>query len=133
MLFEIIDRAGLVSCWTMSEDCIPDYATLKQMHNAGYKFKLDKKIVSVDSICEKLNISKSVKVNANSVVDGNSSTTPKPKRKVRQVKCIQNGKVYKNMSEAGRDLGIDPAAVSYSIQVNRPTTSGYTFELLQED
>lgn len=59
------------------------------------------------------------------------SNEAKTKRKVRPVKCVQNDKIYKNMSEAGRDLGIDPAAVSEAVKKNKPY-KGYTFEIVED-
>jgi hypothetical protein len=52
-----------------------------------------------------------------------------PKRKVRPVKCLENNTTYKNMSEAGRDLGFDPAAISDAVKRNR-SYKGYTFQII---
>ena len=46
------------------------------------------------------------------------------------VKCIQTGRVFSSMIEAERQLGLVSGAVCYSIQLNKPTKEGYTFEKL---
>ena len=48
-------------------------------------------------------------------------------KKVGKIRCVDNGKVYNKQSEAARDLGIDPAAVSDSLKTGRKR-AGYLFE-----
>ena len=55
-------------------------------------------------------------------------STPTENKKVsKQVICVDTGKIYKNQSEAAKDLGIDPAQVSDSIKTGRKR-SGYLFQ-----
>lgn len=58
------------------------------------------------------------------------TSAPKKKRATKQVFCEQTGITYSSMSEAGRALSIDPAAVSYAAQTGRPT-KGYTFKVIE--
>lgn len=54
-----------------------------------------------------------------------------PKRKVTRIKCVELGTIYKNMTEAGKALGIDPAYISDAVRLNKPT-KGYHFERVEE-
>lgn len=55
-------------------------------------------------------------------------------RAKRQVKCVDDGKIYNSMSEAAKAYGIDPAAVSYSVNTGKPTKKkgGYYFQSVEE-
>ena len=73
----------------------------------------------------------------NSDIQSTQQTTPdkpasdKPTSKGRvkkRVFCPETGVEYSSMSEAGRALGIDPAAVSYAA-ANNKATKGYHFEI----
>lgn len=107
---------GQCMCCDTDLSCI-DYDHCVSQKEVGYTFKLDGKTVSLNQIRELLKID-----------------APKPSetttRKVRSIRCINNGKVYKTMSEAGKNLGIDSAQISYSLKVNRPT-KGYSFEFIE--
>lgn len=45
----------------------------------------------------------------------------------RTIVCLNNGKVYKTQKDAGEDLNIDPANISYSITSGK-AYKGYTFK-----
>lgn len=45
----------------------------------------------------------------------------------RSIVCLNNGKVYRTQTEAGKDLKLDPASISTSISTNKPY-KGYTFK-----
>ena len=71
----------------------------------------------------------------NSDIQPTQQTTPdKPTSKGRvkkRVFCPETGVEYGSMSEAGRALGLDPAAVSYAA-ANNKATKGYHFEIRVE-
>lgn len=123
MTFEVIPPSGNGSI-THSEECI-HYDLLESMAKAGCKFKVDGKLVSKNNIRSAVaaSLGKPISTSVENTVKLN--TVDKPTSKA--VRCIDTGKVYKNQSEAARDLGIDPAQVSDSIKTGRPR-SGYTFE-----
>ena len=52
MKFEIINDKNKVVMHTSSPSCIPDKDTLMSMLSAGYKFKLDGKILSKKALNE---------------------------------------------------------------------------------
>lgn len=122
MLFEVLRSDGTVVMHTSEESCIP-VDDLDNMAAAGYKFRRDGKIVTVATIRRNASISPCDKP-----IESSLTTVSRP-RKVRPVYCIETDTMYSSMSAAGRALGIDPAAISYAIQVSRPTTSGYSFSL----
>lgn len=45
----------------------------------------------------------------------------------RCIVCLNNGKVYRTQSEAGKELKLDPASISTAISTNKPY-KGYTFK-----
>lgn len=114
---------------TEYESCI-SFEYLDSQEAAGYYFTIDGKKYTADGVRKYFGRSKS----GNGAAQHSSETQSlqKPKRKVRPIKCINtlngNTKVYDNMSACARDLGIDPAAVSYAMQKNKPTSGGYAFE-----
>lgn len=139
MKFEVIkdNRCYYSTSYT---ECIP-LRHLQAMKDAGYKFKVDGRIStmsSVVSICNGCNALSSVPSHIAHAAPAEPMILIKVKpdnhksRKVRPIRCNQNGQLYRTMSEAGRALNIDPAAISYSLKVNRPTTSGYTFSFIEE-
>lgn len=118
MVFEVIGSDGQCKMVTEYESCIP-YEYIDSMSKSGYKFRIDGKIVSkmnIRAVIESKNNIKNLEKPAS--IESKSS---------RQVRCIDTGKVYKNQSEAAKDLNIDPAQVSDSIKTGRPR-SGYRFE-----
>ena len=115
MTFQIFNSAGNCVLVTEYESCIP-YEDLDAMSKAGYKFKIDGKAVPKNAILSTVKCS----------ID-NTSVPQISHKYSRQVRCIDTGKIYKNQSEAAKDLSIDPAQVSDSIKTGRPR-SGYTFE-----
>ena len=48
------------------------------------------------------------------------------------IRCITNGKEYKSVVEAGKDLGIYPGGISQVLRGRRITTHGYRFMYLHE-
>lgn len=50
MKFEVINQFGTTVMWCNEYSCIPNPAELKSMSDAGYRFKVDNKII----ICSKL-------------------------------------------------------------------------------
>lgn len=50
MLFEVIDPSGLGMMRCNSQECIPEVRTLTSMTSAGFKFKLNGKIISLKKL-----------------------------------------------------------------------------------
>lgn len=61
----------------------------------------------------------------------NPEVVPTSKRRVTRIRCVELDTVYKNMTEAGKSLGIDPAYISDAVRLNKPT-KGYHFERVEE-
>lgn len=157
MLFQCIDREGKVSMWTKQKCCVPSQEEINDRARAGYKFKVDGKIVPRGKVLEAVSQSKSEfpndyvihkvsnndsdddiieeKVNENKInslknIEPIAPSKP-PRRKTKKVRCIENNTIYNSMSEAGRSLGIDPAGVSDAVKRNKPV-KGYTFEIVED-
>ena len=58
------------------------------------------------------------------------STEIKPEKKLTRILCVDTGKIYSKQSEAAKDLGIDPAAVSDSLKSGK-RRAGYIFERVE--
>lgn len=140
MKFEIFDMRGFCAMTTTSVESIP-FENLDIMAAAGYKFKVDGKVVAKSNVKSAVesSLGHSVDLRAKSnntkpiedlpkAEDITDTSLKKPTRKVR---CLENNKIYNTQSEAARDLGIDPAQVSDSVKSGRPR-SGYTFERIYE-
>ena len=54
----------------------------------------------------------------------------KPEKKLTRILCVDTGKIYNKQSEAAKDLGIDPAAVSDSLKSGK-RRAGYIFERVE--
>ena len=54
MRFEVINDKNKTVMHTADAGCIPDENTLRSMHKAGYKFKIDGKSVVITKIKEYL-------------------------------------------------------------------------------
>lgn len=155
---------------TTSIEAVP-FDSLSSMQKAGYKFRIDGKVVTMKAVMELKNPEpkpshqtvfdvdvmhddgsvESVKAVAsvedtddtpakskpvdNSDTNHIQQTTPdKPTSKGRvkkRVFCPETGVEYSSMSDAGRALGLDPAAVSYAA-ANNKATKGYHFEIRVE-
>ena len=138
---------------TESVECVDTQETINILSKGGYKFKVDGKVVSKDNVhsavgkslgisCDEVRRRITRHKNAYSKVEesGNKKSkddehTSQPdtsmRRKVTKIRCIETGDVYKNMTEAGKALGVDPASVSEAIKLGRPR-GGYHFERVEE-
>lgn len=125
-LFRVL-KNGVGMMGTDNESCI-DFHYLDSQENAGYTFEVNGKKMTAKQVKKYFGYDeKSVSNNKNEV---SHVCEHKKSNRGRKIKCIQNNKTYSNMSECARDLKIDPATVSYSLQVNRCTKSGYSFEFI---
>lgn len=153
MKFQIVNPAGAYVMVTEHSECLYDKETISDMNSAGYKFRIDGKLVPVskfkeylsrnsisdtsrtDDLDSKQESDKSVETKNNlkssffHCSDSTSkiisaSTTHKFKMKVR---CVDTGEIFNKQSEAAKKYGIDPAAVSDSLKTGRKR-AGYTFE-----
>lgn len=125
MKFEVVRKYDdKVMMSTEHESCI-DFQYFDSQEQAGYYFRLDGKKMSGKAI--KAHFGYSDK-NDDLSVTPTSATT----RKVRPIRCMNNGKQYRNMTEAGKDLGLDSALISYILKVGRPT-KGYSFEFVDDE
>lgn len=125
MKFEVYrpngEPGGMV---TYHPSCIP-YSQIDSLARAGYRFRVDGKVVSKNNIRTAVEASQTC--NATNPKHAVSRTAVNSNRNNVQIRCITNGKVYNTQSAAAKDLGIDPAQVSDSIKTGRPR-SGYRFE-----
>lgn len=122
MLFEVL-RANdnSVVMYTTSSSCVTA-EDIDALSCAGYKFRVDNKIVSKQSA--KLYASAEVHSDDISVDDSKRILT-------RYVRCVTTGEVFKNQSLAAKAYKIDPAQVSDSIKTGR-VRSGYLFDYIYE-
>ena len=132
MKFEVVrkyDNRPMMS--TDNPNCI-GFKYLDAQEASGYYFRVDGKRISGAEIKRRFNYQEPIEEIAVASPTVSTSSAPTT-RKVKKIRCITNNKIYNNMSAAARDIGIDPAAVSYSMKVGRPTTSGYSFEFVEDD
>ena len=140
MLFKVIGPDGQTKVGTDSVQCIYPEDVLLSMSRCGYKFELNGKRATAKAVSDyvKENMySSEIEENSeetedsanNDVVSDTQEEKKKPEtsKKVGRIRCVDNGKVYNKQSEAARDLGIDPAAVSDSLKTGRKR-AGYLFE-----
>ena len=138
MLFEVYNKEGQRMEHTQSIECVIDSyekGNLKSMNSIGWKFKLDGRIISLNKLVSTLNLNDKVttsNVPAKSFDNPNVSIDTKPKRKVRKIKCLNNNTTYNNMSACAKDLGIDPAAISYVMQKGTNEYKEYKFEFVED-
>lgn len=132
MKFEVVrkyDNRPMMS--TDNPNCI-GFKYLDAQEASGYYFRVDGKRISGAEIKKRFNYQElAEEIVASSLTARTPSASTA--RKVKKIRCITNNKIYNNMSAAARDIGLDPAAVSYSMKVGRPTTSGYSFEFVEDD
>lgn len=119
---------GECKCCDVHISCI-DMDQIEAQASHGYKFKLNGKTVTVSQIRAFL-AENGASVPAKRTLSEPNQPNPTT-RKVRAIRCLNNKKVYRNMSEAAKDLGLDSAQISYSLKVSRPT-KGYSFEFVEE-
>lgn len=150
MKLEIINTLGQVVCTTEFETSSYDLETLRTMSKAGYRFRLDGRLVSFGNISK--NVTPSTKINRpketqsvihedvlpedNVAVPVESAVDESAPADVmdthitltsRTVKCIETGQFWENQSKAAKELGIDPSYISQSIRTGKPY-KGMTFE-----
>lgn len=117
--------------------CIP-FDALDSQEAAGYCFKVNGKKMTAKQVKSFFKDTRDVQVTANIFVtdadvenvrddDVKKEAT---KRKVRKIRCLNTGKIYNNMTACAKDLGMDPAAISYAMQKNKPY-KGYSFEFVE--
>ena len=140
MLFKVIGPDGQTKLGTEFVQCIYPEDVLLSMSRCGYKFELNGKRATAKAVSDYVKehmCSSEIEENSeekedsanNDVVSDTQEKKPKPEtsKKVGRIRCVDNGKVYNKQSEAARDLGIDPAAVSDSLKTGRKR-AGYLFE-----
>ena len=103
MLFTVIGPDGHPKMGTEYRECIYDIEQLESMAYAGFRFKLNDKLISLNNLKKEL-------------TSTNESI----------ILCVETGDRFKKQSEAAKALGIDPAAVSDSLKTGRKR-AGYTF------
>lgn len=52
MLFQVFNNEGICAMRCSDTSCVPDCETLKDMYNAGYRFKIDGKQASLKTVKE---------------------------------------------------------------------------------
>lgn len=140
MLFKVIGPDGQTKLGTEFVQCIYPEDVLLSMSRCGYKFELNGKRATAKAVSDyvKENMYSS-EIEENSEENEDSSNNdlvsdkqekkskPETSKKLGRIRCVNTGKVYNKQSEAARDLGIDPAAVSDSLKTGRKR-AGYLFE-----
>mgnify|MGYP000006618598 FL=1 len=121
--FEVYNSENKIMEWTEDFECIKDSyqkGHLAEMRKQKWKFKLDGKLISYPQIeyMILINICK-------------KDYKPAPKKKVRKILCKNNNTTYNNMSECAKDLGFDPAAISYVMKKGTNEYKGYKFEFVE--
>lgn len=138
MLFEVYNKEGQRMEYTQSIECIIDSyekGNLQSMNSIGWKFKLDGVIVSLTKLVNTLQLNARCRITGTTnkpVEKPIASNDSKPKRKVRKIRCLNNDTTYNNMSACAKDLGFDPAAISYAMQKGTNEYKGYKFEFVEE-
>lgn len=128
MKFEIYNQFGVLMLTTESIKCVrADYkkGNLQHMKEHGWKFKIDGKVTSLN------NVIKQLELNSNDH-ESVAEISSKPKRKVRKIKCLNTNKIYKNMSECAKEIGVDPAAISYAMSTGKNEYKEFKFEFVNE-
>ncbi len=148
MKFQIKNREGQCMYYTESSSCVP-VDKLESMHSAGLLFYLDGKKVSVNTIKSQFKDMQPIKVPkyrpapkfhvensdvSESEVNSNESgilsvdfTSVDFPITSRTIVCLNNNKVYRNQTEAAKDLKIDPSYISDCICHNKEY-KGYKFK-----
>lgn len=141
MLFKVIGPDGQTKLGTEFVQCIYSEDVLLSMSRCGYKFELNGKRATAkavsdyvkENMCscsevEETSEEKEESANNDAVsVTQEEKKKPETSKKLGRIRCVDTGKVYNKQSEAARDLGIDPAAVSDSLKTGRKR-AGYLFE-----
>lgn len=110
--------------WTQYVECVPEQSEIEAMAKSGHKFRINGKWVAKSNVWPTIK-SLNIEGAAPSIVKSNKT------RSVKKIKCIETGDVYKNMTEAGKAMGIDPAYISDAVRLNKPA-KGYHFERVEE-
>lgn len=102
---------------------------LNSMASAGYKFKVDNKLVSLSKILQQSNnkVSQPCDNYQPAVPITNKEAS---KDKTVMIRCIETGDMFDKQSEAAKFFKIDPAAVSDSLKTGRKR-AGYTFDRVE--
>lgn len=119
MKFEVINSDGQVVMQTTSNECVPTLDELESMSSAGYRYKVDGKIIGKTRVMEAVGRSKLTA----------SSINTASKKSGKQVRCIETGDIYSSKVEAGKAFGISDSSVYDSIRLNKKV-KGYSFELV---
>lgn len=123
MLFEVLRASdNSVVMYTTSTSCVT-VEDIDVLSCAGYKFRVDNKIVSKQSA----KLYASAEVHSDDISVDDSKRIP-----TKYVRCVTTGEVFKNQSLAAKAYKIDPAQVSDSIKTGR-VRSGYLFDYIYED
>ena len=139
MLFQVKDTSGRIMFYTEYESCIP-VDNLDSMNSSGLCFYLDGKKTSANAIRSRFPSVKSAPQNSQRrFSDGVKKPQKSKPRQLaaskiqkhidfskigfpitsRTIVCLTNGKVYKNQSEAAKDLNIDPSYISDCVCHNK--------------
>ena len=110
--------------WTRFVEAVPEQSEIEAMAKSGHKFRINGKWVAKSNVWPTIK-SLNIEGAAPSIVKSNNT------RSVKKIKCIETGDVYKNMTEAGKAMGIDPAYISDAVRLNKPA-KGYHFERVEE-
>ena len=129
MEFTVYNRNGEGLFYTAYESCIP-FEHLDSMASVGLLFYVDGKKLSASAVRSMFQATDTVELKSTkkfnkpkSLIPDTRSISVTPMTKIdftqvdfpissRCVVCLNTGKIYKNQSEAAKDLGLDPAYIS---------------------
>lgn len=127
MTFQIKDNTGVCKYYTEYVSCIP-LDSLDSMSSVGLVFYLDDKKISASALKSQFGSKKSNKakslISETPAIDLEHLDFPITSR---TVVCMNTGKVYKNQSEAAKDLKIDPSYISDCVCKDKEY-KGYRFK-----
>ena len=123
MKFEVKNKNGQGVMCTEDSTCIPTSDELEAMTAAGYRYKIDGKVVA------KSNVSKTAGVSKPAVAVSGKVAIKSSEAIVHGVRCIENNTIYRNRVEAGKALGISDSSVGDSIRLKKKV-KGYSFEIV---
>ena len=123
MKFDVINKDGQVVMTTDSIECVPTPDELDAMSSAGYRYKVDGKIVAKSKVLEAVGNKSTASVVSKQTSSSGTATLTKG------VRCIETGAIYRNKVEAGKALGMSDSSVYDSIRLKKKV-KGYSFEMV---
>lgn len=129
MKFEVVNKDGQVVMWTEDAECVPTPDELDSMTSAGYRYKVDGKVVAKSNVMKAVGGDKPAASSISTSKEVKPSGTDTQPKLAKGVRCIETGQVYRNRVEAGKAYGISDSSVGDSIRFKKKV-KGYSFEVV---